>query len=61
MSVTPADPGSSPQGITDKLLTDATAPVFPDVRKEYATPVEDPADADAWFERLSRLHGGGLS
>lgn len=58
MSVTPADPGSSPQGITDKLLIDATTPVFPDVRGEYATPVADLADVDAWFRRLSLLHGG---
>jgi UbiD family decarboxylase len=56
MSVTPADPGSSPQGITDKLLIDATTPVFPDVRGEYSTPVEDLADADVWFQRLQALH-----
>lgn len=48
MSVTPADPGSSPQGITDKLLIDAT------------TPVEDLPDVDAWFRRLWRLRAEEL-
>ncbi|MEW2549209.1 non-oxidative hydroxyarylic acid decarboxylases subunit C [Streptomyces sp. NPDC047002] len=57
MSITPADPGSSPQGISDKLVIDATTPVFPDERGEYATPVRDLADADAWFERLTELRG----
>jgi UbiD family decarboxylase len=32
MSVLELDPGSSPAGITDKLIIDATTPVAPDPR-----------------------------
>ncbi len=33
--------GSSPAGITDKLIIDATTPVAPDLRGHYSQPVQD--------------------
>lgn len=41
MSVLELDPGSSPAGITDKLIIDATTPVAPDNRGHYSQPVVD--------------------
>ena len=41
MSVLELDPGSSPAGITDKLIIDATTPVAPDNRGHYSQPVQD--------------------
>lgn len=59
MSVVPLDPGSSPSGITDKLVIDATTPVYPDTRGNYSMPVRDLPETAFWVERLNQLISGG--
>lgn len=55
MSVVELDPGSSPSGITDKLIIDATTPVAPDNRGNYSLSVKDLPETKAWITRLTRL------
>lgn len=55
MSVLALDPGSSPAGITDKLVIDATTPVAPDTRGNYSMPVRDLPEAEQWVGRLNTL------
>ena len=57
-SVVPLDPGSSPPGITHKMIMDATTPVAPDIRGHYATPLDRPAKTDAWFDKLMGMING---
>ena len=57
MSVVALDPGSSPAGMTDKLIIDATTPVAPDSRGNYGLPVQDLPETAAWVERLRALRG----
>jgi UbiD family decarboxylase len=54
-SVLPLDPGSSPPGITHKIIMDATTPISPEVRGHYSQPVERPADVDAWLTKLMEM------
>ena len=49
------DPGSSPAGITDKLIIDATTPVAPDNRGHYSQPVVDLPETKAWAEKLTAM------
>lgn len=51
----PLDPSSSPQGMSAKMIIDATAPVAPDLRGSHAYPVEPPATTSAWTARLREL------
>ncbi|WNJ97937.1 non-oxidative hydroxyarylic acid decarboxylases subunit C [Vibrio ruber] len=55
MSVLELDPGSSPSGITDKLIIDATTPVAPDNRGNYGMPVKDLPETKEWVTKLTRM------
>lgn len=55
MSVLELDPGSSPAGITDKLVIDATTPVAPDNRGHYSQPVKDLPETKEWLAKLGSL------
>lgn len=55
MSVLELDPGSSPAGITDKLIIDATTPVASDLRGHYSQPVQDLPETKAWAEKLTAM------
>ncbi|WP_413740284.1 non-oxidative hydroxyarylic acid decarboxylases subunit C [Sodalis sp. RH14] len=55
MSVVALDPGSTPAGVTDKLVIDATTPVVPDTRGNYGLPVRDLPETGRWIERLNTL------
>lgn len=55
MSVLELDPGSSPAGITDKLIIDATTPVAPDNRGHYSQPVKDLPETPVWVEKLTTM------
>lgn len=55
MSVLELDPGSSPAGITDKLIIDATTPVAPDNRGHYSQPMVDLPETKAWAEKLTTM------
>ncbi|MFB4204952.1 Phenolic acid decarboxylase subunit C [wastewater metagenome] len=59
MSVVALDPGSSPAGITDKLVIDATTPVSPDRRGNYGMPVKDLPETAEWITRLQNLIAEG--
>ncbi|ASA58071.1 non-oxidative hydroxyarylic acid decarboxylases subunit C [Vibrio gazogenes] len=55
MSVLELDPGSSPAGMTDKLIIDATTPVAPDNRGNYGMPVKDLPETKEWVSKLTRM------
>ncbi|MGD9619932.1 MAG: non-oxidative hydroxyarylic acid decarboxylases subunit C [Mycolicibacterium sp.] len=55
MSVLELDPGSSPPGITDKLVIDATTPAPPDTRGHYSQPVHDLPETGQWVQRLAAM------
>lgn len=55
MSVLELDHGSSPAGITDKLIIDATTPVAPDNRGHYSQPVVDLPETKARAEKLTAM------
>lgn len=57
MSVVALDPSSSPSGITDKLIIDATTPVAPDVRGHFSQPARDLPETAAWITRLTTMIG----
>lgn len=60
-SVVPLDPSSSPPGITDKMIIDATTPVAPDIRGEFAQPLNFPAGTDSWKTILAKKWQGGVN
>ncbi|MEU9126230.1 non-oxidative hydroxyarylic acid decarboxylases subunit C [Streptomyces sp. NPDC048506] len=49
------DPGAQPQGITDRLVIDATTPVSPDHRGHYTQPVTDVPETPYWAAKLTAL------
>ena len=55
MSVLELDPGSSPAGITDKLIIDATTPIEPDRRGHYSQPVKDLIETPLWIDKLRAM------
>ncbi|MFF3566925.1 non-oxidative hydroxyarylic acid decarboxylases subunit C [Nocardia jiangxiensis] len=57
LSVVALDPSSSPSGITDKLIIDATTPVTPDDRGHFSQPVRDLPETAAWIDRLTTMIG----
>ncbi|MBB1186197.1 phenolic acid decarboxylase, partial [Klebsiella pneumoniae] len=46
---------SSPAGITDKLIIDATTPVAPDTRGHYSQPVKDLPETALWVDKLTAM------
>ncbi|WIB76973.1 non-oxidative hydroxyarylic acid decarboxylases subunit C [Curtobacterium sp. MCPF17_002] len=57
MSVVALDPSSSPSGITDKLIIDATTPVAPDARGHFSQPARDLPETADWITRLTTMIG----
>ncbi|OAT69775.1 phenolic acid decarboxylase [Mycobacteroides immunogenum] len=55
MSVMNLDPGGVPPGISDKLVIDATTPVYPDARGHYGQTVHDLPEAAEWITRLNAM------
>jgi UbiD family decarboxylase len=55
MSILPLDPGSTPEGMTHKLIIDATTPVPPDARGNFAQPLDSPVGTEKWRDKLSKL------
>jgi vanillate/4-hydroxybenzoate decarboxylase subunit C len=55
MPVVMLDPSASPQGISDKLVIDATTPVAPDNRGHFDQPVTDRAETGEWVRRLTAM------
>ncbi|WP_281249939.1 hypothetical protein [Nonomuraea jiangxiensis] len=53
------DPGASPTGITDKLVTDATTPVAPDTRGHYSQQVRDLPETAEWVTRITAMLNEG--
>lgn len=51
----PLDPSSDPQGMTAKMIIDATAAIAPDLRGTHAHPVQPPATTSEWAARLRDL------
>ena len=58
LSVVPLDPGSSPSGITHKIVIDATTPMAPESRGHYSQPLDTPVGTDHWRAKLMEMiHG----
>lgn len=55
MSVLSLDPSSTPAGITDKLIIDATTPVAPEQRGHFNQPVNDLPQMHDWLAKLTTL------
>jgi UbiD family decarboxylase len=55
LHVVPLDPSSSPAGITNKMIIDATTPVSPDDRGDFSTPAKDLPETAGWITRLQDL------
>ncbi|MGB7466207.1 MAG: non-oxidative hydroxyarylic acid decarboxylases subunit C [Candidatus Acidiferrum sp.] len=55
MSVDVLDPASQPQGITHKMVIDATTPVPPDNRGNFGEELAEPAQTDIWRKKLAAL------
>lgn len=55
LHVVPLDPGSSPPGLTDKVIIDATTPIAPDVRGHYTQPLDSPLGTAEWETRLAAM------
>lgn len=55
LSVVALDPASSPPGIGDKVIIDATTPIAPDIRGHYDQPLDSPLGTQEWEKRLQTL------
>jgi 4-hydroxybenzoate decarboxylase len=55
MSILLLDPGSMPEGMTHKLIIDATTPVPPDARGNFAQPLDSPVGTEKWRDKLGKL------
>ncbi|WP_405774178.1 non-oxidative hydroxyarylic acid decarboxylases subunit C [Streptomyces sp. NBC_00859] len=55
LSVLELAPASDPAGMTSKMIIDATTPVPPDDRGNFATPVKDLPETKEWTAKLQRL------
>jgi len=55
LSVLALDPGSSPAGITHKMILDATTPLAPETRGHYSQPLDSPLNVEKWEQRLREL------
>ncbi len=55
VSILPLYPAAEPAGITHKIIIDATVPVAPDIRGEFAQPLDPPATAAQWEKTLREL------
>jgi 4-hydroxybenzoate decarboxylase len=55
LSVVALDPASSPPGMADKVIIDATTPIAPDIRGHYEQPLDSPLGTEEWEKRLQAL------
>jgi UbiD family decarboxylase len=55
LSVLPLDPGSSPIGITHKVIIDATTPIRPETRGHYDQPLDTPMGTEEWEKKLKEM------
>jgi vanillate/4-hydroxybenzoate decarboxylase subunit C len=52
------DPAGVPNGISAKMIIDATTPIAPDRRGDYGEELDTPEGADAWRQKLAGLIKG---
>ena len=55
LSVVELAPAASPAGLISKMIIDATTPVDPDRRGNFATPVKDLPETQEWVAKLQKL------
>ncbi|MDR3437372.1 non-oxidative hydroxyarylic acid decarboxylases subunit C [Telmatospirillum sp.] len=55
LSIMPLDPGANPEGMSHKMVIDATTPVPPDKRGHYGQPLDSPQKADVWKVKLDSM------
>jgi vanillate/4-hydroxybenzoate decarboxylase subunit C len=52
LSIDVLDPAAEPEGISHKMIIDATTPILPDTRGSFGQQLDDPAQTDAWRKKL---------
>lgn len=55
MSIDVLDPASEPEGISHKMVIDATTPITPDTRGSFGQQLGNPPQTDAWRTKLGTL------
>jgi len=55
MSIDVLDPASQPDGISHKMVIDATTPVPPDDRGSFGEQLANPPQTDAWRTKLGAM------
>ena len=55
LSIDVLDPASEPEGISHKMIIDATTPVPPDRRGSFGEQLGNPARTDVWRSKLSAM------
>jgi 3-polyprenyl-4-hydroxybenzoate decarboxylase len=53
--VLPLDPASQPEGMTHKIVIDATTPVPPDNRGNFGQKLDSPQRTDEWRRKLAPM------
>jgi 4-hydroxybenzoate decarboxylase len=46
------DPGSDPEGMTYKMVIDATTPIAPEKHGHYSQELRDPASTQQWMGKI---------
>jgi vanillate/4-hydroxybenzoate decarboxylase subunit C len=52
LSVLSLDPASDPEGMTCKMVIDATTPIAPETHGHYSQELRDPAGTQQWMEKI---------
>ena len=55
MSVLSLDPGSDPEGMTYKMVIDATTPKAPETHGHYSQELRDPAGTQQWIKQIGEM------
>src|SRR5260370_14198435 len=55
LSIDVLDPASQPDGISHKMIIDATTPVLPDTRGSFGEQLGNPAQTGVWRKKLAAM------
>jgi 3-polyprenyl-4-hydroxybenzoate decarboxylase len=55
LSIDVLDPASEPDGISHKMIIDATTPAPPDTRGSFGEQLGNPPQTDVWRTKLSAM------
>jgi UbiD family decarboxylase len=55
LSINQLDPASQPEGMSHKMVVDATTPIPPDKRGNFSQRLKDPLKTDEWKKKLATM------